>query len=61
MFDQQSQAAKSYVMRSEPLPIGATRARRSVTGTNRTRLADRAIVFFDFAYSRGDRQFDRNG
>ena len=61
MFDQQAQATIPHVMRSKLRPIRAPRATLSVTRTVRTSSADRPVMFFHFAFSRGDRQFDRNG
>ena len=61
MLDQQPQAPTPQFMRGEPSRFVATRARLSVTRTIRTPSADRPVMFFDFAYSRRGRQFDRNG
>lgn len=61
MFDQQSQSTTPHIMRTEPLEIRAPRARLSVTRTNRTLSAHGLVVCFHFAFSRRDRQFDRNG
>ena len=61
MPDQQSQATPPHVMRPKLFQIRAPRARLAVTRTIRPSSADRLVVFVHFAFSRGDRKFDRNG
>jgi len=58
VLNDQSQAATAQIMGCEPFQCVAAGARVPVTDTNGTHLTHGTVVFVNFAYSRGLRQFD---